>query len=72
MSGFVLVSVILPTANLTNSILTPRDASKRKTQRIAVMETSKQTGSEISDYTRPKKPQHPSKSTVIRGILKSR
>ncbi len=38
MSGFVFGLCDSATANLTNSILTPRDASKWKTQRIAVME----------------------------------
>ncbi len=32
-----------------------------KTQFIAAMEASKRTGSEITDYTRPKKHLHPSK-----------
>ncbi len=51
----VFVCVILSTASLPNSILTPLFASWWKTQRIAAMEASKRTGSEIIDSTQTKK-----------------
>jgi len=41
-------------------------------QRIAAMEASEQTGSEITDSTQPKKPQHPSKNLYERGHIKMR
>ncbi len=61
MSVFVLACVTPPTAHLLNSISTPWVASWWKTQRIAAVETSKQTGPAIPDFIRPKKPWHPSK-----------
>ncbi len=69
MSVFVFVCVVPPTAGLPNRISTPRVASRQKIQRIATIETSKQTGSEITDSTLPKKPHPPSKSSMTRYIL---
>jgi len=53
---------VLPTASSSNSISTPRDASWQETQSIAALETSKQTGSDIADSTKPKKPRYPPKN----------
>lgn len=68
MSVFVLAYVIPSTANLPNSIPPPRVASWC----IAAMEVSKQTGSEIANSTRPKKPLHLSKKLYEQGNIKTR
>ncbi len=64
MSVFVLVCGTPPAANLANSIATLQVASWQKTQRIAAMAASKQTGSEISDSTQPKDSRHPSRQST--------
>ncbi len=72
MTVFVLVCVTPPTANLTNSISTARVASWQKTQQIAAMGASKQTGSEMADSDRPKKPRHQSKKLYDQRNIKTR
>lgn len=55
MSAFLLVCVTLPSANAPNSILAPQVAIWCKIKHTAVMEASKQTGSEITHSIQPKK-----------------
>ncbi len=66
---FDLVCVTPPTANLPNSISTPRDASWWNTQHIRAMEASKRTESEITDSTQYNIRIH-LKISMTRGILK--
>ncbi len=49
----------------------PRLPVGRKQQRIAAMEVSKQTGSEIADSTRLKMPRHPSKKLYEQRNIKA-
>ncbi len=70
MSVFVLVCVIRPTSNLTDSISTARVASCQKTQRITAMETGKWIASDIADSSPPIKPQHPSKKLYEQRSIK--
>ncbi len=70
MSVFAFVCVILPTDSLPNCILTPWVASWWKTQSIAAMEASKQTGLEIADSTKPKKPELSAKKLYDQRLIR--
>ncbi len=70
MHVFVFVCVTPPTANSPNSISTHRVASWWKTQHTAAMEASKQSRSEIADFTDLKILGIRLKSSVSRGVLK--
>ncbi len=67
-----LVCQIPPAAILSNRTLIPQDASWWKTQHTAATESSKWTGSEIADSTRPKNHFHPSEKLYDQRHIKTR